>query len=45
MDWVQHKAKTLSDKEVSEYWTQKAIPRFVLLHYFNLEKFGPEYEI
>ncbi|KAH7344042.1 hypothetical protein B0J17DRAFT_625622 [Rhizoctonia solani] len=26
MDWVQHKAKNLTDKDVHEYWVKKAIP-------------------
>ncbi|CAE6451648.1 unnamed protein product [Rhizoctonia solani] len=41
MDWAQHKAKNLLDKEVHEYWVKKAIPSVLInLHEYFISYFS-----
>ncbi|CAE7142760.1 unnamed protein product [Rhizoctonia solani] len=41
MDWVQHKAKHLNDKEIHEYWVKKAIPSVLInLHEYFISYFS-----
>ncbi|CAE6445919.1 unnamed protein product [Rhizoctonia solani] len=41
MDWVQHKAKNLPDKDVHEYWVKKAIPSVLInLHEYFISYFS-----
>ncbi|ELU38352.1 phosphatidylinositol 3- and 4-kinase, putative [Rhizoctonia solani AG-1 IA] len=41
MEWVQHKAKGLSDKDVHEYWVKKAIPSVLInLHEYFISYFS-----